>query len=82
MAERENFNSVLRITLNEAAKLTLVGNAIQMPFVQDPLGLTQAQLAANPQQAGSGATIGTASGSARRTNFSRIVRRRKKRAGS
>ena len=54
-AERENFNSVLRLTLSEAAKLTLVGNAVQTPFVQDPLGLTQAQLAANPQQAGSGA---------------------------
>jgi iron complex outermembrane receptor protein len=54
-AERENFNSVLRLTFNEALKLTLVGNAIQTPFVQDPLGLTQAQLAANPVQAGNGA---------------------------
>ena len=54
-AERENFNSVLRLTLSEAAKLTLVGNAVQTPFVQDPLGLTAAQLAANPRQAGTGA---------------------------
>jgi iron complex outermembrane recepter protein len=54
-AERENANSVLRLAFNEALKLTLVGNAIQTPFVQDPLGLTQAQLAANPVQAGTGA---------------------------
>jgi iron complex outermembrane receptor protein len=54
-AERENFNSVLRLTFNDALKLTLVGNAIQTPFVQDPLGLTQAQLDANPVQAGNGA---------------------------
>lgn len=54
-AERENVNTVLRLTFNEALKLTLVGNAIQTPFVQDPLGLTQAQLAANRLQAGTGA---------------------------
>ncbi len=54
-AERENFNSVLRLTFSEALKLTLVGNAIQTPFVQDPLGLTRIQLAANPSQAGTGA---------------------------
>ena len=54
-AERENFNSVLRLTFNEALKLTLVGNAIQTPFVQDPLGLTRAQLGANPIQPGTGA---------------------------
>lgn len=54
-AERENFNSVLRLNLSEAATLTLVGNAIQTPFVQDPLGLTQAQLAADRSQAGTGA---------------------------
>ena len=54
-AERENFNSVLRLTFNDAAKLTLVGNAVQTPFVQDPLGLTKMQLYSNPSQAGTGA---------------------------
>jgi len=54
-AERENANSVVRLTFNEAVKLTLVGNAVQTPFVQDPLGLTQAQLDANPVQPGNGA---------------------------
>jgi iron complex outermembrane receptor protein len=54
-AERNNFNAKLRLDLNEASTLTLIGNAIQTPFVQDPLGLTRAQLAANPEQAGVGA---------------------------
>ena len=30
---------------------------VETPFVQDPLGLTQAQLAANPSQAGTGAVL-------------------------
>jgi iron complex outermembrane recepter protein len=54
-AERNNFNSKVKLKFSEAATLTLVGNAIQTPFVQDPLGLTLAQVAANPSQAGTGA---------------------------
>ncbi len=54
-AERNNFNTKLRLDLTETQTLTLIGNAIQTPFVQDPLGLTRAQLAANPVQAGVGA---------------------------
>lgn len=54
-AERNNFNSKVRFELDEASKLTLVANAIETPFVQDPLGLTRAQLAANPRQAGTNA---------------------------
>jgi iron complex outermembrane receptor protein len=54
-AQRENVNSVVRLEFNEALKLTLVGNAVQTPFVQDPLGLTRTQLAANPVQPGTGA---------------------------
>jgi iron complex outermembrane receptor protein len=51
-AERNNFNSKVGITLPDASKLTLVFNAIQTPYVQDPLGLTRAQLGADPTQAG------------------------------
>src|ERR1022692_4263296 len=51
-AERNNFNSKVGITLSDASKLTLVLNAIETPFVQDPLGLTRVQLAADPAQAG------------------------------
>ncbi|HEY3658688.1 MAG TPA: TonB-dependent receptor [Steroidobacteraceae bacterium] len=54
-AERNNFNGKLRFGLGETSTLTLVANAIATPFVQDPLGLTRAQLAADRRQAGVGA---------------------------
>jgi iron complex outermembrane receptor protein len=54
-AERDNFNSKLRIATGDASKLTLVANVVETPSVQDPLGLTRAQLAADPRQAGVGA---------------------------
>jgi iron complex outermembrane recepter protein len=54
-AERNLFNSKLHFSLGEAGSLTVVGNAVQTPFVQDPMGLTAAQLSANPEQAGTGA---------------------------
>lgn len=54
-AERDNFNSKLRLATSDTSKLTLVANVIETPNVQDPLGLTRAQLAANPRQAGVGA---------------------------
>src|SRR5882757_1224989 len=54
-AERNNFNGKLRFSVSETAGLMLIGNVIETPFVQDPLGLTRAQLAVNPEQAGVGA---------------------------
>ena len=54
-AERDNFNSKVRFDLSGASTLTLVANVVETPFVQDPLGLTRAQLAADPRQAGAGA---------------------------
>jgi iron complex outermembrane receptor protein len=54
-AERDNFNSKLRLSLSDAAKLTVIANVVETPFVQDPLGLTRAQLSADPRQAGVGA---------------------------
>jgi iron complex outermembrane receptor protein len=54
-AERDNFNSKLRLGLGDAAKLTVIANVVETPFVQDPLGLTRAQLGADPRQAGTGA---------------------------
>jgi iron complex outermembrane receptor protein len=50
-AERNLFNAKASTSLSNSS-LTIVGNAVQTPFVQDPLGLTRAQLAANPTQAG------------------------------
>jgi iron complex outermembrane receptor protein len=54
-AERNNFNGVARITPDDASRFTLVANAVQTPFVQDPLGLTRAQLDTDRTQAGVGA---------------------------
>jgi iron complex outermembrane receptor protein len=54
-AQRNNFNAKMRVDLAGAGTLTLIGNAVETPFVQDPLGLTRAQLGADPVQAGSGA---------------------------
>ena len=51
-AQRNILNSKVRFDLDGASKLTLVANAIQTPFVQDPLGLTRAQLEAERTQAG------------------------------
>ena len=54
-AERNDFNSKLRFDLGDRSKLILVANAIETPFVQDPLGLTRAQWLADPTQAGTNA---------------------------
>ena len=54
-AERNNANAKLRFALSETSKLTVIANAVETPFVQDPLGLTQTQLALDPTQAGTNA---------------------------
>jgi iron complex outermembrane recepter protein len=54
-AERNNLNAKMRIEPSASSKITLVANAIETPSVQDPLGLTRAQLSADPRQAGTGA---------------------------
>jgi iron complex outermembrane receptor protein len=51
-AERNLFNAKASVHPSDASKLTVVANAVQTPFVQDPLGLTRAQLAADRTQAG------------------------------
>jgi iron complex outermembrane receptor protein len=54
-AERDNFNAKMYFATSDSAKLTLVANAVSTPAVQDPLGLTRAQLGSDPRQAGVGA---------------------------
>jgi iron complex outermembrane receptor protein len=54
-AERDNFNAKLHFATSDTAQLTLVATVVETPSVQDPLGLTRAQLAADPRQAGVGA---------------------------
>jgi iron complex outermembrane receptor protein len=51
-AERNLFNAKASARPSDTSTLTVVANAVQTPFVQDPLGLTRAQVAADPRQAG------------------------------
>lgn len=53
--ERNLLNGKVVIDLGTGASLTLVGNALDMPEAEDPLGLTRPQLAADPTQAGTNA---------------------------
>jgi len=54
-AQRDTANLWLRYRPNDSSTLTVLGNALDQPDTQDPLGLTQAQLDADPSQAGTGA---------------------------
>ena len=54
-AERNTVNAKGAWPLGERSKLTLIVNTIDMPDAHDPLGLTRAQLSADPQQAGTNA---------------------------
>jgi iron complex outermembrane receptor protein len=56
-AERNTGNSKLRMSVGDNTTLTLIGNVIETPAVQDPLGLTSAQLAINPTLAGNNALL-------------------------
>jgi len=49
-ARKDQFNSKFEVTLNERSSLTFVLNYINQPDNQDPLGLTAAQVAENPEQ--------------------------------
>lgn len=53
--ERQQFNGKLSFDPSEKTRVNVVFNQFDMPLAQDPLGLTAAQLAANPDQAGTGA---------------------------
>ncbi len=53
--ERKQFNGKLSFGPDEKTRVNLVFNQFDMPLAQDPLGLTAAQLATNPQQAGTNA---------------------------
>ncbi|PUE11773.1 hypothetical protein B9Z51_05760, partial [Limnohabitans sp. T6-5] len=54
-AERKQFNGVLTTQLQDDTKLKLVANMFDMPMAQDPLGLTAAQLKADPRLEGTNA---------------------------
>ena len=54
-AERKQFNAVVTTQLQEATRFKLIANVFDMPEAKDALGLTAAQLQADPRQAGTGA---------------------------
>ncbi|HVC02737.1 MAG TPA: TonB-dependent receptor [Steroidobacteraceae bacterium] len=72
-AERNNLNSKVKFALGAANKVTLVANAIQTPYVQDPLGLTRAQLAIDPAQAGGLAVLYNTRKDLRQEQFGAIL---------
>jgi iron complex outermembrane recepter protein len=56
-AQRNLLNGKVRLKLDDVSQVTFIANAIETPFVQDPLGLTTAQLLQSPIQAGTGADM-------------------------
>ncbi len=50
-AQRDSINGKLRSRPDDQSTLTLVVNSVDMPGIQDPLGLTRAQYQTNPRQA-------------------------------
>jgi iron complex outermembrane receptor protein len=50
-ATRDLVNAKLVFAPSEATKVTVIGSSQHQPDTQDPLGLTQAQVEANPRQA-------------------------------
>ena len=54
-AERKQFNGKVTFDMNDALRVNLVFNQFDMPQALDPLGLTSAQLMADPSQAGNNA---------------------------
>jgi len=56
-ASRDQFNTKLKFMLDSDTRVTLIGNTLYQPEAQDPLGLTRAQVQANPRQADPAATL-------------------------
>src|ERR1700733_11037800 len=56
-AQRNVLNGKVRVKLDDVSQLTFIANAVVSPFMQDPLGLTAAQVAADPEQAGTNADL-------------------------
>ncbi|HWZ72240.1 MAG TPA: TonB-dependent receptor, partial [Casimicrobiaceae bacterium] len=54
---RDQFNTKLKFMLDSDTRVTLIGNTLYQPEAQDPLGLTRAQVQANPRQADPAATL-------------------------
>ncbi len=56
-ARNESFNGKVSYDFNDSNHLAFIGNFVSRPDAQDPLGLTQAQFNANPNQTAAVATL-------------------------
>lgn len=56
-ASRDQFNAKLKFELDGDTRFTLIANTLYQPEALDPLGLTRAELQANPKQADPAATL-------------------------
>ncbi len=56
-AQRNLLNGKLRWKIDDVSQLTFIANAVESPYMLDPLGLTAAQVQADPTQAGTGALL-------------------------
>jgi iron complex outermembrane receptor protein len=56
-ATRDQANARLRYAPDADSTLTVIANGLDQPDTQDPLGLTAAQVSADPRQAGTGAVL-------------------------
>ncbi len=56
-AKRNGFNGKVKFKATADTRITFVANAVDMPDVQDPLGLTRAEYEANPEQASPAALL-------------------------
>ena len=72
-ARRDHFNAKFKYDLGSAGVFTLVLNALDQPETQDPLGLTAAQVAQNPRQAISTASIGAPAANAYNFNTRKSI---------
>ena len=55
-AKNDSFNGKLNYSFNDANRLALIANVVSRPNAQDPLGLTTAEFAADPESTDSAAT--------------------------
>ncbi len=56
-AERQQLNAKFKFPLGDGGSLSLIANTLRQPGTQDPLGLSQAQVAADPSQADAAAIL-------------------------
>jgi iron complex outermembrane receptor protein len=54
---RDTYNAKLSFKPDEASKVTIVANSLDMPEAQDPLGLDRGQFNSDPRQAGTSAVL-------------------------